>query len=113
MTFESLARTLRKPFYLNHLLVTVDVLVYIFTPICSVPLLLLDGHYAGREPAAVFWWLPLAPVKVGFLARCHYRNDHCNSLHSYLLAHLHRDCQFVHPCREPVYIHVRLRSARA
>ena len=33
--------------------------------------LLLDGHNAGREPSAVFWWLPLARVKVGFLAPVH------------------------------------------
>ena len=37
MAFEGLARTLHKPFYLKHLLVAVDVLAYIFTPICSVP----------------------------------------------------------------------------
>ena len=37
MAFESLARTLRKTFYLKHLLATLDVLAYIFTPICSVP----------------------------------------------------------------------------
>ena len=42
MAFESLARTLRKPFYLKHLLVAIDVLAYIFTPICSVPFLPLD-----------------------------------------------------------------------
>ena len=53
MAFKRLARTLRKPFYLKHLLVTVDVLAYIFTPICSVPLLLLDGHNAGREPVYI------------------------------------------------------------
>ena len=37
MAFESLARTLRKTFYLKHLLAALDVLAYIFTPICSVP----------------------------------------------------------------------------
>ena len=32
MAFESLARTLRKTFYLKHLLAALDVLAYIFTP---------------------------------------------------------------------------------
>ena len=50
MAFESLARTLRKPFYLKHLLAAVDVLAYIFTPICSVPLIRPDGGIDVQLP---------------------------------------------------------------
>ena len=46
MAFESLARTLRKTFYLKHLLAALDVLAYIFTPICSVP---FTGEHRARS----------------------------------------------------------------
>ena len=59
MAFESLARTLRKPFYLKHLLVSVDVLAYIFTPICSVPFLRPLKTRKNPKKLHGFGWMTL------------------------------------------------------